>query len=123
MDDEKFMIDIITAMLTKSGYTIVPAEDGHEALVLFMQAEESGKPFIASILDLTIRGGMGGRDTLTAIRKINTECVVIATSGYSKDPIMSNPSDFGFSGSLVKPFHKEDLMTLFDQLFVPKYVI
>ena len=84
MDDEKFMIDVMTAMLTKCGYTVVPAKDGHEALMLFMRAEDSGKPFTASILDLTIRGGMGGRDTLAAIRKINKECVVIASSGYSQ---------------------------------------
>jgi CheY-like chemotaxis protein len=99
------------------------AKDGHEALMLFMRAEESGKPFIASILDLTVRGGMGGRDTLTAIRKINAESIVIASSGYSEDPIMSKPTDFGFTDSIVKPFRGNDLMELFERLFASERTV
>ena len=117
MDDEQFMIDVITGMLRKIGYTVVPARNGDEALMLFMEAEESGEPFLASILDLTVKNGMSGREIVAAIRNINRERVVIASSGYSADPIMLTPMEYGFTESIAKPFRKADLFELFNRLF------
>jgi CheY-like chemotaxis protein len=123
MDDETFMVEIMNIMLAKMGYSVSAAKDGNEALKLFMEAEKSGESFIASILDLTIRGGMGGRDILAAIRKINPDSIVIASSGYSVNPIMSKPKDYGFTDSIVKPFRKNDLTMLFKRLFATQPVI
>ncbi len=109
MDDEEFMREIVGSMLQAMGYAVVMARDGHEALALFIDAERLGLPFSASILDLTIPGGIGGKETAAAMRKINPESVIIVSSGYSEDPVISDPVKHGFTDMIVKPFRKADL--------------
>ena len=112
MDDEEFILEIVGAMLPSMGYTVVQAKDGKEALALFIEAERSEKPFVASILDLTIPGGTGGKETAAAMRKINPTSIIIVSSGYSEDPVVSNPTRHGFTDRIIKPYRKNDLTEL-----------
>jgi PAS domain S-box-containing protein len=112
MDDEEFMLEIVGNMLQSMGYIVARAKDGKEALAMFTHAEKSGLPFVASILDLTIPGGTGGKETAAAIRKINPHAIVIASSGYSEDPIISNPTEHGFTDRIIKPYRKNQLTEL-----------
>ena len=120
MDDETFMLEIVSAMLQGMGYSVTSAADGQEALRLFGEAEEAGTPFAACILDLTIPGGIGGRETAAEILKINPGAVIIAASGYSEDPVMAKPVDHGFADKIAKPFRKTELTELFERLFAGK---
>ena len=61
------------------------------------------------IFDLTIQGGMGGKETIEKIRKIDKDIPVLVASGYASDPIMANPTQFGFTDSISKPFRIDDL--------------
>jgi DNA-binding NtrC family response regulator len=70
-----------------------------------------GNPFDIVILDLTIRDGMGGLDTLQALLKIDPAVVAVVMSGYSDDPAVLDPARYGFKGSLVKPFGGNDLQS------------
>ncbi len=116
MDDEAFMREILEEMLQDMGYRVIKTKDGDEALASFIQAEESGKPYTACILDLTVPGGRGGRDTAAEIRKIRPEALIAAASGYSEDPVMSNPTAHGFTDRIIKPFRKNDLASLMKRL-------
>jgi PAS domain S-box-containing protein len=120
MDDEEFMLEIVGTMLKGMGYTVVQAKNGREARQRFADAETSKKPFVATILDLTIPGGIGGRETAAELRKINPRAVIIAASGYSEDPIMAKPGDHGFTDKIIKPFRKPELSELFERLFGKK---
>lgn len=42
---------------------------------------------------------------------------MIVASGYSKDPILANHKEYGFCGSLIKPFELKEIEALIDQLF------
>ena len=68
-----------------------------------------GKRFDAVILDLTIRGGMGGKDTIKKLREIDPNVKGIVSSGYSQDPVMANFRDFGFCGVITKPYTVEEM--------------
>lgn len=114
MDDEEFMLEIVGGMLQNMGYAVDEARDGHEALLLFEEAQKLGKPYVVCILDLTIPGGMGGREVVKELRKINREAIVFAASGYSEDPIMAKPSVHGFTDSIVKPFRITELARLLE---------
>lgn len=70
---------------------------------------KANRHIVGAILDLTIPGGMGGKEAITEIKKISPETVVFATSGHAKDPVMSNPKEFGFADSISKPFRKSEL--------------
>lgn len=109
MDDEKSIRDMVGQMLNFLGYDVKLAQDGSEAIEIYMEANQSGKPFDAIIMDLTVPGGMGGKEALEKLRQANPEIKVIVSSGYHTDPIMSNFKQYGFSGVIAKPYRMKDL--------------
>jgi PAS domain S-box-containing protein len=109
MDDEEQVRNIIEAMLGQLGHSVVLAKDGSETIRIFKEAMESDTPVDLIIMDLTIPGGMGGRETVQKILEIDSEAKAIVASGYSNDPVMANFEDYGFCGSLVKPFQLVEL--------------
>jgi PAS domain S-box-containing protein len=104
MDDEDIVRDVLHRSLTHLGYTVVSARDGNETIALYEQALKSSKSFDAVIMDLTVPGGMGGKETLTKLRQIDPRVKAIVSSGYSDDPIMASFKDFGFCGVVSKPY-------------------
>ena len=109
MDDEASIRGVLSEMLEICGYSYESARDGEEALALFAQAKEKDSPFQAVILDLTIPGGMGGKDVLQKLKQIDPHVMAIVVSGYSNDPVLANFQDYGFKGRVSKPFRLADL--------------
>jgi len=104
MDDEEVIRDLSAEMLNYLGYQGATCEDGAEAVARYKAALESGAPFSAVIMDLTIPGGMGGKEAAQQILAIDPKACLIVSSGYSNDPIMSDYSAYGFNGSIAKPY-------------------
>ena len=109
MDDEEPILDVLQTMLEDFGYQVACVRDGDEAISIYRTALSNGHPFQAVIMDLTIRGGMGGKEAVQGILALNPNARVIVSSGYSNDPIMANPQDYGFWDVLAKPFTMQDL--------------
>jgi len=100
MDDEDFIRDITSSMLQRLGYTTTTARNGEEALKLM-----EGTTFQLVVLDLTVPGGMGGIEAIREIRRKYGENIkVIAATGYSEAQVVTDPEQFGFDGSIAKPF-------------------
>jgi len=106
MDDEEMVRDIAESMLTNLGHQVILAENGTEAVQLFREAKE---PIDLVIMDLTIPGGMGGKEAVQGILALDSTAKVLVSSGYSEDPVMANFRDYGFSGAMVKPYTLEEL--------------
>lgn len=115
MDDEKMILETAEAHSRHLGYTPVCVRNGHEVIEQLSKVEKTDNSFCAVILDLTVPGGMGGRETLKALRKIESAIPVFVASGYADDPVISNPEEYGFSGSIRKPFTCDDLCRLLDR--------
>ncbi len=109
MDDEEMLRNLGKEMLTRLGYAVETAGDGAEAIRLYRTARESGEPFDAVILDLTIKGGMGGKEAIRELQTINPEVKAILYSGYSEDPIMTHFREYGFCAAMAKPYQLKDL--------------
>jgi len=77
--------------------------------VIFRGSLESGRPFDAVIMDLTIPGGMGGKEAIERLKELDPEVKAIVSSGYSDDPIMGDFRRFGFSGVLAKPYSAAEM--------------
>lgn len=109
MDDEKHVRDTAASMLDGIGYKVVTAIDGAEAIEMYKEAMASGNPFDAIIMDLTIPGGMGGKEAIQKLMEIDPEVKAIVSSGYSGDPILANFSKHGFRGFIPKPYKMQEL--------------
>ncbi|MFZ0450712.1 MAG: PAS domain S-box protein [Desulfatiglandaceae bacterium] len=107
MDDEASLRKTVGKMLENLGYEAELAKDGAEAIRMYKEAKESGNPYDAVILDLTIPGAMGGKDTIKQLREIDPEIKAIVSSGYSDDPVMATFKKYGFKGIMPKPFESQ----------------
>ena len=112
MDDEEMIRNLVHKMLSRRGYEVVSAEDGERATQLYQEAVANGRPIDLIIMDLTIPGGMGGKEAIKEIHKIDPEAKVIVSSGYSNDPVMADFGEYGFCGAMVKPFQMRELMNV-----------
>ncbi len=110
MDDEEIIRDVASTMLAQAGYDVDLVCDGEEAISLYKKRANSESPIDLVILDLTIAGGMGGKDTVLKIHTLNPDAKVIVSSGYLSDPIMINYSVYGFCGSIGKPYLFQDFI-------------
>ena len=109
MDDDDIVRDVAGKMLTKLGYEVDFARDGSEAIELYKKSKNSGRPFGVVIIDLTIPGGMGGRETMQKLLEIDPYVKAIVSSGYSDDAVMSNYTNYNFKGVIAKPYRIEEL--------------
>ncbi|GAI87157.1 unnamed protein product, partial [marine sediment metagenome] len=91
------------------GYEVDFAKDGAEAIDLYEKAKQAAKPFDAIIMDLTVPGGMGGKEAIQKLIEIDPGAKAIVSSGYSNDPIMADHTKYGFCGVVAKPYQIKEL--------------
>ncbi len=115
MDDEQPIRHVAREMLSHCGYQCVVAKDGYETIALFKQALDKHTPFTAVILDLTIPGSLGGKETILRLRELDPHVVAFVSSGYSNDPILANYRAYGFQGIINKPYSLIGLSTILHQ--------
>jgi CheY-like chemotaxis protein len=109
VDDEEDVRTSTGAALNRLGYTVVLAESGSKAIEIFCQSADEGRPFDLVILDLTVHGGKGGKETVSSLKRIDPDVKAVVSSGYANDTVMTGYAEFGFSGRLAKPYTIEDL--------------
>jgi len=116
LDDEAVMRTAMAEMLETLGYTVEVCETGDQVVASYFS--RSDRNAVSGFLfDLTVRGGMGGEETLRRIREVDSDTPVFVTSGYSEDPIMADPRNFGFAASIRKPFRKSELVEMLSDHF------
>jgi CheY-like chemotaxis protein len=109
MDDEASLRKMVGRMLGKLGYEAEFSKDGAEAIEMYKEAKEAEKPYDAVVLDLTVPGGMGGKEAIQELLKIDPGIKAIVSSGYSDDPVLANFRKYGFQGMMPKPFASQSL--------------
>lgn len=116
MDDEDMVGEIACQMLAHLGYQAEHVKDGRSAVEEYVRLFEAGDPFDIVIMDLTIPGGMGGKEAVGEILAVDSAARVIVSSGYSTDPIMTNYGEYGFVGVINKPFDLASIQKILDSL-------
>jgi len=109
MDDEEIVREVAGEMLRSLGHEVEFTRDGEETIALYQESQRSDYPFDAVVLDLTIPGGMGGKEVIRRLHEIDPGVKAIVSNGYSSDPIMSRYKKYGFKGVVSKPYSIQEL--------------
>ncbi|MBN2363336.1 PAS domain S-box protein [candidate division WOR-3 bacterium] len=116
MDDEIMIREIAKDMLSYLGYKCDVASNGDQAVKLYDKKVKNGERYDAVILDLTVPGEKGGKDTIKLIKNIDEKAIGIVSSGYSDDPVLSRFWNYGFDGRILKPYKLEELSAVLSDL-------
>ena len=116
MDDDDLLLNVIGTMLERIGYTVESALDGTQAVEKYAEAQQSGEPFDAVIMDLIIPDGMGGREATEKMLAIDPRAKVIVSSGHTNSSVMSEYTSYGFSGVIAKPYRASELSEILQQV-------
>jgi len=109
MDDEEMVLKTAGKILKYLGHEVEFASDGAKAIELYKKAKENNRKFNAVIMDLTVPGGMGGKEAIKKLLEIDPEAKAIVSSGYSEDPVLANFKKYGFKGLVYKPYKVKEL--------------
>jgi PAS domain S-box-containing protein len=112
MDDDSAVRTVLTQLMRNSGYDVDCAASGVEAIEAYSGAMKKGNPFAVVVMDLTVPGGMGGREAVSKLLELDPGAKVVVASGYSNDPIMANYRKYGFCGVIVKPFNIDEFLSV-----------
>jgi PAS domain S-box-containing protein len=116
MDDDQVIRDVAGALIGELGHRVAFAAHGKEAIEKYEEAKRSGDAFDVIILDLTVRGGVGGAETVKKILEIDPDVKAIASSGYSGDVGIAGYQEQGFKAFLKKPYNVDDLRDLLNRM-------
>jgi CheY-like chemotaxis protein len=109
LDDDETVLEVTADLMAALGFEPHLAREGREAIATFLAARDQGRPFCLAILDLTVPGGLGGRETLAGLRGIDPAVRAIVSSGYSDDPVLADFRAYGFAAAARKPFTLDEL--------------
>ena len=122
VDDEEAIRTLVNFTLTRLGYEVLQAETALEGVNLYRIQLEKGERFDAVILDLTLPGGMGGKEALKKLIEIDPTVNAIVSSGYATDATMSRYQDFGFRGVIAKPYEAAELGKIIHEVISASHV-
>lgn len=109
IEDDPVVCGVLTDLLQAKGYIIDVAAEGAAGVAMYQESIDRDRPYQLVISDLTIPGGMGGKEAVKKILQLHPDAKVIATSGYAMDPIMAQYQKYGFTGRIAKPFRAQDI--------------
>lgn len=109
VDDEEAIRTLVEFTLAHLGYKVYSAATALEAVELYRQKFHRGERFDCVILDLTLPGGMGGKEAFKLLLEIDPSVNAIISSGYAMDATMSRYQDLGFRAVITKPYEAAEL--------------
>ena len=108
--------NLLADMLEEWGFSVFIAIDSEQAVEMYKQSSNEGKPFDVVIMDLTVPGGIGGNEAISELLKFNPKVKCIISSGYANNPVIVNFRHYGFKGIIIKPYSQEKLLRILNQV-------
>ncbi|MCG6552360.1 MAG: response regulator [Candidatus Magnetominusculus sp. LBB02] len=120
MDDDKDIREATQELLLHCGFSVAVAEDGLQAISMYEQSIAKNAVFDVVILDLVVPRGLGAKETITRLHSLDPSVKAFVASGYSNDYVMDNYKEFGFCGTLAKPYNFDELLEAITELAADK---
>lgn len=119
MDDDRSIREVLRYMLEHLGFEVAETMEGRETISRYREMmKQDQKPDVV-IMDLTIRGGMGGAEAVKRLKKLDPGAKVIVSSGYYDNPVMADYERHGFDGVVPKPYRLGDLYDILMDIIAP----
>jgi CheY-like chemotaxis protein len=112
VDDEAVILEVAKAVLSRSGYSVLTAEDGPSALAIFAQHSKE----IATVLTDAEMPIMSGLMLARTLRKMDSEIKIILSTAYDNDDGDGELSNVGVQAYLNKPYSLETLLRTVDRV-------
>lgn len=112
MDEQVVIQALLQRTLERNGYSVVVVSNGEQAILESDRARGAGVPFDGLILDVTVKGAMGGSEALRILREKGHEVPAIASTGYCDDATILGLKRAGFAHVLGKPFLMHELLSV-----------
>jgi len=116
MDDDPLIRAVAQAMMEQLGYRVDCVAEGSAAVEIYRRRQDEGEPYAAVIMDLTVRGGLGGKEAIRSLLELDPGVKAVVSSGYSDDPVLANCREYGFSSVLVKPYSRREMSRVLHEL-------
>ena len=100
VDDEESIREIARRVLTRSGFEVVTASNGDEAVEIFSKDSD----FDVVLLDLTMPG-MSSAECMRRLREMKPGVRIVVASGYADGETVTEVMRAGADRFVQKPFH------------------
>ena len=110
MEDDLAISSIMTKILKRKGFKVKVVERGEDAISEYKKSYLNKCNYDLVIMDLHIKNGLGGAETIKELKKIDPKVNALLASGYNNNQIISNYKFYGFSDFLLKPFETNDFI-------------
>ena len=116
LDDDETIQSLYKIKIEALGYKVLQATDGSSAIELYKQSLGTVNSIDIIIVDLSIPGGIGGKEVAKELRIINPQVKIIVSSGNVASDEMLKPHEHGFDGALEKNFNAENIKRILKQV-------
>ena len=106
VDDESTVLKVMTRSLEKSGYRVIPAEDGEQGFALYSQHQSNVRLVITDMA----MPGMDGQALIAALKKLNPSVRIICTSGFGSSSGKNLVNELGVHTILSKPCNSRTIL-------------
>ncbi len=113
VDDEETIREVAAIMLEDMGFTTLTAEDGEDAVKIYLQHQCE---ISCVLMDMTMPK-MDGKKCFSELRKINPNVLVILSSGYTEQDATPDFIGKDLAGFIQKPYTPEILQNKLQVVF------
>ena len=114
------LLGLAAMLLSPVSPPVAVAQDGEEAVAIYRKCFDEGRRFDVVIMDLTVPGGIGGKEALQLLKEVDPSAKAIVSSGYSNDPVMGDYKAHGFAGCVTKPYGVKQLSSVLTKVMSAK---
>jgi two-component system cell cycle sensor histidine kinase/response regulator CckA len=119
IEDEESVMEVTHALLERTGYRILQAKTGREAVDI---AKEFEGDIDSVLLDIGLPD-MSGEKVYARLKEVRPDLKVIVCSGYSSDGVAKDILRAGAQGFIQKPFSLKSLSSKLKEMMEPESTI
>jgi PAS domain S-box-containing protein len=104
IDCEEIIRDVTGGLLSYMGCRVGFSKDGNDGLAQYKKALDSGEPYDAVILGLSLPGDVNSKETCQKLRQLDPRARVVGSTTAAGEPLAKDMREAGVRAVLVRPY-------------------